>query len=740
MAIVFHEESKEFHIYNNEVSYIIKILENNQLGNLYYGKRLRDRNTFAHLLQGDLKPLSAYVFENDYKLSLQHTKQEYPSYGTTDFRYPAFEIKQENGSRVTNFEYHSHKIFAGKKKLDGLPATYVEEQTEATTLEITLYDSLINTEIVLSYSIYENRPVITRNTRFIHKGNSKVILTRTMSAAVDLPDSDFEMVHLAGAWSRERHVKVRKLEQGTQGIHSMTGTSSADHNPFIALKRPNTDETNGEVYGFSFIYSGNHLEQVEVDTFDRTRVLIGIHPDTFEWPLEDGEEFQTPEVVMVYSSQGLNKMSQSFHNLYRSRLARGYWREKPRPTVINNWEATEMDFTVEKILSIASAGKELGAELFVLDDGWFGSRNHDKAGLGDWYVTNFNKLPEGITGLANKVDEMGLKFGLWFEPEMVNKDSDLYRNHPDWIISTPNRRSSPSRNQYVLDFSRKEVVDYIYGLMEKVLSESKISYVKWDMNRYITECFSNDKTAEDQGKTFHKYVLGVYSLYERLIARFPYILFESCSSGGARFDPGILYYAPQGWTSDDTDAVERLKIQYGTSFVYPVSSMGAHVSAVPNHQVGRITPIETRANVAYFGAFGYEMDLNTLSVEEKEKVKDQIEFYKSHRELLMNGTFYRHLSPFEGQVTAWSVVAEDKSKAIVGYYKVLNVPNDSWKRLKLQGLDPNKQYSLNGNPSRIHYGDELMQVGIIIEDKDFCANAGDFSSAIFVLKEIEALN
>lgn len=734
MAIIFHEESKEFHIYNDEFSYIIKILSNNQLGNLYFGKKIHDRECFSYLFQGKHRPLAAYVFEDDYSLSLQYTKQEYPSYGTTDFRYPAFEIKQENGSKVTNFEFISYEIFNGKKKLQGLPATYVEAEDEAQTLEITLNDALMNTDLVLSYTIYKELPVLTRSAKFINKGSSTIVLNRAMSACIDLPDSNYEMFHLAGAWSRERHVKRRRLEQGIQSIYSMRGTSSSEHNPFIALKRYNTDEFYGEAYGFSLIYSGNHLEQVEVDTHDMTRVIMGIHPDTFEWPLDEGEVFQTPEAVIVYSDRGLNKMSQTYHKLYRTRLARGLWRDKVRPILINNWEATEMEFNEEKVLSIAKAGKELGMELFVLDDGWFGNRSNDRAGLGDWYVADFNKLPEGIIGLANKIEAMGMKFGLWFEPEMVNKDSELYRMHPDWILAVPGRRSSPSRNQYVLDYSRKEVVDYIYGMMEKVLNDAKISYVKWDMNRYITECFSAAKKAEKQGRVFHEYVLGVYSLYERLTSSFPYILFESCSSGGARFDPGILYYAPQTWTSDDTDAVERVKIQYGTSLIYPISSIGAHVSAVPNQQVGRSTPIETRANVAYFGAFGYELDLNLLSEEEKKKVKSQVEFCKEHRELISKGVFYRIVSPFEENAAAWIVVSESKNEAIAAYYKVLNTPNPPWKRLKLAGLDENKQYKINGD--KIYYGDELMNVGIIIDDTQLCAKGADFSSIIYHLIEI----
>ncbi|MUT68258.1 alpha-galactosidase [Paenibacillus sp. NEAU-GSW1] len=735
MAIVFHENTGEFHLYNEHLSYMIKILDNGQLGNLYYGKRLRDRDTFGHLLEGGLKSLAAYVFENDYYFSLQHTKQEYPSYGTTDFRYPAFEIKQENGSAISHFQYESHVIYKGKKKLKGLPATYVEQDSEAVSLEIILYDSVLHSRLVLSYTIYEELPVITRNAKFINHGEQQIRLTRALSAAVDLPDYDFESVHLAGAWSRERHVKYRKLEQGVQSIHSLRGASSAEFNPFLALKRPQADEFAGEVYGFSLVYSGNFLAQVEVDTHHMTRVTLGIHPDHFEWPLQAGETFQTPEAVLVYSNTGLNGMSQAFHRLYRTRLARGKWRDQVRPILINNWEATSFDFDESKVLSIASTAKELGIEMFVLDDGWFGARNNDRAGLGDWYV-NREKLPDGIEGLAKKIEALGMKFGLWFEPEMVNKDSDLYRAHPDWIIHTPGRAASPSRNQYVLDYSRKEVVDYIYGLMSNLLRESSISYVKWDMNRYITECYSTAMEASEQGKVFHRYILGVYDLYERLTSEFPNVLFESCSSGGARFDPGILYYAPQTWTSDNTDAIERIKIQYGTSYVYPVSSMGAHVSEVPNQQIGRITSLQTRANVAYFGAFGYELDLNVLHMDEREVVKRQVQFAKKHREFIQQGVFYRLMDPFKGNVAAWIVVSENKSEALAGYYQVLNGVNLEWRRLKLAGLDEQKRYCVNGDQDRIHYGDELMNAGLVIDHRKLCASDADFASILFYLNEV----
>lgn len=741
MTIKFNKNTREFHLYNNEISYIINIMKNNQLGQLYFGKNIKDRDSFEHLYEAKPRPLSAGAFEGDSTFSLEHTKQEYPSYGTTDFRYPAYSIKLKNGSRITNFEYVSHNIFMGKKELKGLPATYVEVDSEATTLEIKLQDSVINSELILSYTIFENYPAIARSAKFINNSSNEIDITNAMSLNLDLPDSEYEMLQLSGAWSRERYIKFRHLEQGVQSVYSLRGASSSQHNPFIALKKPNTDENIGVAIGVSLVYSGNFLAEVEVDTYNTSRVRMGINPYDFSWRLKNREEFQTPEAILVYSDSGMNKMSQTLHNLYRTRLARGEWRDKGRPILINNWEATSFNFNEEKILNIAKKASDIGVELFVLDDGWFGERNDDTRGLGDW-VPNLNKLPNGIRGLSNKIEELGMKFGLWFEPEMVNKDSDLYRNHPEWIISDPNRRESQGRNQYVLDFSIKEVVDCVYDMMYKILVESKISYIKWDMNRYITECYSKALSAENQGEVFHRYILGVYDLYERLISKFPHVLFESCASGGARFDPGMLYYAPQAWTSDDTDAIERLKIQYGTSMVYPISSMGAHVSEAPNQQVFRDTSIETRFNVACFGAFGYELDLNELSKEEERKVRKQVEFVKEYRDLIQKGTFYRLKSPFEGNIVAWSVVSEDKKEALVGYYKILTSVNTEFTRVKLKGLDENIQYHISESNS-IHYGDELMNVGLITTDSSagqvFEPSrelVGDFTSKIYILKAI----
>ncbi len=746
MAIIFNENNKEFHLFNSEISYIIKVMKNNQLENLYFGKKIKHRESFIHLIEREPRAFTSATYEGKHSFSLDHIKQEYPSYGTTDYRYPSHQITSENGSTITNFEYVAHEIYKGKKSLKDMPCTYVEEDNEATTLQIKLYDNVLKVELMLSYTIFENYAAIARSASFVNLGEEKLMLNSVMSACLDLPDDNYEMIHLAGAWARERHIKSRKLQPGVQAVHSIRGASSSNHNPFLALKRPETTEDFGEVYGFSLVYSGNFLAQVEVDSYGASRTTIGINPFNFSWNLEKQEMFQTPEAVLVYSDSGLNGMSQTFHELYRTRLARGYFRDRVRPILINNWEATYFDFDEEKILSLAKEAMNLGIELFVLDDGWFGRRNGDNSSLGDWYP-NLEKLPKGIGDLSNKINDLGLEFGLWFEPEMVSRDSHIFDKHPEWVINTPERHMSHGRNQFVLDFSRKDVVDYIFGMMDKVLANSSISYIKWDMNRNITEAYSNRLQGKNQGEFMHRYILGVYDLYERLTVAYPKILLESCSGGGNRFDPGMLYYAPQGWISDDTDAVERLKIQYGTSMVYPISSMGSHVSAVPNHQVNRITPLDTRASVAYFGTFGYELDLNNLDEEEKIIVKEQVIFFKTHRELIQRGDFYRLISPFEGDgnETAWMVVSKDKKQAIVGYYTVLSKPSDVYHRFKLKGLHENFYYEIQQN-STTHYGDELMNIGIILS-KDYSDNEAefgleyknkkDFASKIFILTAVQ---
>lgn len=735
--IVYHESSRIFHLYNNQLSYIMMVLPDGSLGQLYCGRAIHDREDFSYLLEMAVRPMASCVFDGDRKYSLEHIRQEYPVYGTSDYRHPAVEVLQENGSRISEFTFEKYQIIPGKPGLPGLPATYVESDDEAMTLVVTEKDKLTGLRVELMYTIFAEGGILARSVHFVNDGSGTLHLTTAMSMCLDLPDYDYDWIQLSGAWARERHIRVRRLEEGIQAVDSMRGHSSHEENPFVALKRPDAGEDHGEVLGFSFVYSGNFLIQAEVGSHSLTRVLVGINPMDFDWKLEPGETFQTPEAVMVYSDEGLSGMSRIFHRLYQKRLARGYWRDRVRPILINNWEATYMDFDEEKLLKIAKKASECGVELFVLDDGWFGKRVSDHAGLGDW-TPNPDRLPDGIRGISEKIEALGMKFGLWFEPEMVNPDSDLYRAHPDWVLATPGRRKSQGRYQYVLDFSRKEVVDNIYNQMKKILGGARVSYVKWDMNRSITECYSAALPADRQGEVFHRYILGVYDLYERLTSEFPHILFESCASGGGRFDPGLLYYAPQAWTSDDTDAVERLKIQYGTSLCYPISSMGSHVSAAPNHQTMRRTSLSTRANVAYFGTFGYELDITKMTDGELEEVKKQISFMKKYRGILQFGTFYRLKSPFESNTAAWMSVSEDKKTAIVGWYRILNIPNGSFERIRLTGLDPEMVYRCSAT-GRLHYGDELMNLGLITSD----ASAGepdpgekraeDFDSRVFVL-------
>ena len=738
MQILVHEKPKTFHLQNDKLSYIMTVLPGGQLGQLYFGRRIHDREDFGYLLEPAHRAHSAYSSEESH-FSLEHVKQEYPSYGSGDFRRGAIEVLQDNGSRLTNFVYDSYQIMPGKPALEGLPATYTESDEEAQTLAITMRDEPAGLKLVLLYTIFAQEGAVARSACLVNEGAHDVSIERIMSICLDLPDADYEWIQFSGSWARERYPVKKQLSVGTIAVESLRGHSSHQQNPFIVLKRPAADEDQGDVMGFSLVYSGNFLAAAQVDNYNVTRVSMGINPEWFSWKLEAGERFQTPEAVLVFSGDGLNGMSQTFHRLYRRRLARGKWRDQPRPILINNWEATYFDMSEEKLLRIASKAKECGVELFVLDDGWFGARRSDQAGLGDWYPCT-DILPDGISGLSEKVEALGLKFGLWIEPEMVNPDSDLYRAHPDWALAVPGRRSSLSRHQYVLDFSRPEVVDYLYKILHEVIAGAKISYIKWDMNRSITECCSAALPADRQGEVFHRHILGVYSLYERLIKTFPHILFESCAGGGARFDAGMLYYAPQAWTSDDTDAVERIKIQYGTSYGYPIVSMGSHVSAVPNHQLHRITPIKTRAEVAYFGTFGYELDLNTLPEEEIRQVCEFTQFMKDYRELIQFGTFYRLASPFQTNEPAWMVVSEDKTQAIVGYYRILSRVNAPFTRLVLKGLDPDKAYKVEGQG--IFFGDELMNAGLVTSnastgkfgfDSKADWEAGDFTSTIYLL-------
>ena len=538
------------------------------------------------------------------------------------------------------------------------------------------------------------------------------------------------------------------MTPGRQSISSNRGISSAANNPFVALRRPRTTEDHGEALGVALVYSGNFLAEVEVEPYGTARLRIGINPEAFAWALEPGATFQAPEAVLVWTADGLGAMSDAFHRLFRERLARGHWRDRPRPVLVNNWEGTYFDFDEERLVAIATVAHDLGIELFVLDDGWFGRRDDDTTSLGDWVVDR-RKLPGGLDGLARRITGLGLGFGLWIEPEMVSERSELFGAHPDWAIGVPGRPRTEGRQQLVLDLGRPEVVDHLEGVLAAVLGSAPITYVKWDMNRWISEPWSAALPADRQGEFFHRYVLGLYELYRRLTTAFPDILFESCASGGERFDAGMLAFAPQAWTSDDTDAIERLSIQWGTSLAYPPSAMGAHVSAAPNHQTGRLAPLATRAAVAFFGVLGYELDTTALSAAERDEIRGQIAFYREHRDVLQRGRFVRLRSPFEGDgnTTAWMAVADDRATAIVGLYRVLNQPAPAVDRIRLRGLDPERDYRVSVWPSAddaigranalVRRGDDLEAAGLLLEvGRHEAADLGDFWARLFVLEAV----
>lgn len=727
MGITHDEKTNIFHLQTNNSSYILQVYDTGYIVHLYWGKKLHTISDNSTLITNpsDYNPV-------DDDLPIDIIPQEYPSYGSGDFRHPAYQIQLENGSTLCDARYRSYKIYKGKPKLEGLPATYVEDVSEATTLELTLADELIGLNIILYYTVFEELNAITRTVKFLNKGDQNLKLLRVLSMSVDFNYSDYDFLQLSGAWCRERHMYRRPLVPGIQSIDSRRGMSSHQQNPFIALLGKNTDEDHGEVYGFNLVYSGNFIAQAEVCQYFTTRISLGIHPFDFTWLLEPEESFQAPEVVMVYSDKGLGEMSRIYHRLYRTRLCRGNYRDKTRPILVNNWEGTYFDFDEEKILEIVDVAKELGIELFVLDDGWFGKRDSDNSSLGDWIVDR-RKLPNGLDSLARRVNDRGLLFGLWFEPEMVSPDSDLYRRHPEWCIHVENRPRSQGRyqrNQLVLDLTRKDVRSEIIRMMSNILKTVPVSYVKWDMNRAITEMGSASLPPERQREVAHRYVLGLYELMDEITTAFPHVLFESCASGGGRFDPGILYYMPQTWTSDNTDAVERLKIQYGTSLIYPAITMGAHVSTSPNHQVGRATGLDIRGHVAMAGNFGYELDMTKLAEEEKKVVKKQVEMYKDIRHIVQFGDLYRVLNPFEGNESAWVYVTPDKKEAVATYCKVLAKPNELTKRLKLKGLNPELRYEVVGQ-DMVVMGDELMYIGLNIPQL-----GGDFTSVTWILKAI----
>lgn len=730
MSIIFDKSQKSFILQGKETTYIIKIIRDKYLSHIYWGDRI-DNPVVETMMNASGRSSFHGNSDENRSLSLDVIPIEYPAYGNTDLRNPAYQIQLENGSRITDLSYDSHEIVIGKPNLEGLPHLY-DNDNNTETLNINLVDSLIGLKVVLSYTVFSNYNVITRSVKFYNEGKVSLKLLKALSMNVDFNHFDYDFMTLSGSWARERHIIKRPLAHGTQSIESRRGASGHSENPFMALLSKNATETNGEVYGFNLVYSGNFVASAEVDQYNTTRVSMGINPFDFEWLLEAGESFQSPEVVMVYSSHGLGDMSRTYHNLYNNHLVRGKYKNEDRPVLINNWEATYFDFNEEKLDNLAKEASLLGVELLVLDDGWFGKRNSDNSSLGDWFV-NKEKLPNGLNALVDKVNSYGIGFGLWFEPEMVSPDSDLYRKHPDWCIHVPDRYRSLGRNQCILDYSRTDVRDYIIETLSNVLLSAKITYVKWDMNRNMSEIGSKMLPANRQKETAHRYILGLYKVMEEITNRFPNILFESCSGGGGRFDPGILYYMPQNWTSDDTDGVERLKIQYGTSMVYPTSAMTAHVSATPNHQTGRSTSLSFRGDVAMAGNFGYELDITNMSNEEKQDMKKQIEVYKDMRRLIQYGDLYRLLSPFDGNITAWMYVSKDKAEASVFVYKVLNIPNDGLFRFKLDGLNPEYLYYMEGTDQGIS-GKQLMNFGL---NMPLELGKGDFRSKLFRFKAIK---
>jgi alpha-galactosidase len=741
MPITFDAQSRTFHLRNAQVSYLMRVLENGTLGHLYFGAALSAKGSYAHLSSREFLGFGNRLGEP--------VPLEYPTAGIGDYRIPALVVRQPDGATILDLRFVSHRTFAGKPAIAGLPATYVQAHEEADTLEILLADTPANLEVRLYYTIFADRPVVARSARIRSVGQVPQTVLCAMSASLDLQDSDWHLVQLSGAWARERGVVERRLVPGSQSVGSRHGASGHQHNPLLILRREATTEEHGEAYGLSLVYSGNFLAEAEVDAFGTTRARLGISPDGFAWTLDPGLEFCTPEAILVYSDEGLGALSDAFHALYRERLARGVWRDAPRPIEINNWEATYFDFDEERLLAIASSERELGIELFVLDDGWFGQRDGDNSSLGDW-TPNPAKLPGGIDGLARQIEALGLRFGIWIEPEMVSPRSRLFTEHADWAVGVPARPHTEGRNQLVLDMSRHDVVEHLFGTLSELLGRAPISYVKWDMNRNITEPYGVLLPADRQGEFFHRYMLGVYELYERLTRAFPQILFESCAGGGGRFDPGMLAFAPQTWTSDQTDAIERLKIQWGTSLAYPVSSMAAHVSAVPNHQVGRVTPLQTRAAVAFFGVLGYELDPTALTPDERTQVAEQVAYYKERRELFQRGRFVRLRSPFEGDCneTAWLTVSADRRRAVVGHYRVLSRPNPGPSRLRLRGLDPAASYRVAAWPAAedgvaganagVRGGDELMRIGLLVssEDPSEERRQGDFAARLFDLEAV----
>lgn len=715
--ITFPEDITMFQLDAKDTSYIFGVIDEGYLVHGYFGKKICG-DDLTYLLRLTENPWVPKTNMRDKGTFMDATAFEYPCHGTGDYREPCLMVMDDEGMTATDLRYVSHKVYEGKPALEGLPATFANEN-EAETLEITCIDKHTGLEAVLVYTVFDDLDVITRSVRLKNTGAAPLNVKRVLSMCVDFDNDGYDMITLNGSWARERCVERCRLHHGKQGIDSVKGESSHQNNPFMALVSHNADEDCGEAYGFNFVYSGNFFAQAEVTQHKYTRAVMGINHFDFNWRLEPGEEFVAPEVVMVYSDEGIGKMSRTFHDLYRQYLIRGEYRDKRRPILINNWEATYFDFDTDKLVGIAKEASKLGIEMLVMDDGWFGHRDSDNSSLGDWFVYE-KKLKGGLKHLVDEVNKLGMKFGIWFEPEMISPDSELYRKHPEWAIQVRGRDMTMSREQYVLDYSNKEVRDCVYGMMKNILDNANIEYIKWDMNRQLTEVGSTSLPKNRQRELWHRYVLGVYDLMNRLTTDYPHILLENCSGGGARFDPGMLYYSPQIWCSDDTDAIERLKIQHGTTICYPASAMGAHVSDCPNHTVGRSTPFSTRGNVAMVGTFGYELDVTRIPQEDRDAIPAQIAEFNKYNPIIRTGDQYRIGNVFEDNMwDAWIFVAKDKSEAVFTFVQVLGRPNYRSRRIKLKGLDPKSAYK-NMETGEVLNGCALMNSGIFVSlDGDF---------------------
>ena len=707
MPIIYDSQNKTFKLDTATSSYIIKIYDENYILNLYYGAKIPDTYVPDRECTAPCASFSpANPVIGEYVFSPDTAPMEYGTNGAGDFRISALAVKNQNGDSVTDIRYTGHKIYKGKPEIPGQPSTYVGSEDEAETLELYAEDCVTGLKITLYYTVFENLGAMTSSVKIINASDRPVEIEKVYSSCVEFHTHDYELLTLYGRWGKERSLERRALAHGRQLVSSKRGSSSHHHNPFAAIVDKGATEDYGSAYGFNLVYSGNFAFEAEVNQFAGTRVLMGINPDGFGWKLEPGSSFSSPEVVMVYSANGIGEMSRIFHRLYRKHLIRGKWKDIKRPLLINNWEATGMEFTGEQLVTFAERAAELGIDMLVMDDGWFGNRDSDRCALGDWTV-NEKKLGGTLSEFIEKINALGLKFGIWYEPEMISRDSELYRAHPDWCLHVPGREKSIARYQYVLDYSRQDVRDYIFGEMYKVLSANKIDYLKWDFNRNLTEVGSAQLPPERQKEVFHRFVLGTYEVMDRLTKAFPDMLIENCSGGGGRFDPGMLYYSPQIWTSDNTDPIERLSIQFGTSMCYPASTMGAHVSA------SRRTGYETKGNVALWGSFGYELDPNKFTEEDKKIVKQQVGEYHKYYDVIHFGDLYRLISPSENPFrAAWEFVSEDKTEALLTSV-VMRKPEDKALFIKLKGLDPDKYY-IDEDTHEVYSGALLMNAGLCI--------------------------